>query len=100
VGLERGSLSLVSIIEEILRRESSGSGLEIREYGRRDPSWTTWHPLSANVGTNLSDKRCSSVRVGRSRTKATEFSSFPLLCRKIKTRDYKMNICKLSTNFT
>jgi hypothetical protein len=38
VGLERGSLSLVSTIEELLERKSSGSGLEIREYGRRDPS--------------------------------------------------------------
>jgi hypothetical protein len=38
VGLERGSLSLVSTIEELLGRKSSGFGLEILEYGRRDPS--------------------------------------------------------------
>jgi hypothetical protein len=38
VGLERGPLSLVSTIEELLVRKSRGSGLEIREYGRRDPS--------------------------------------------------------------
>jgi hypothetical protein len=38
VGLERGPLSLVSTIEELLGRKSSGCGLEIREYGRRDPS--------------------------------------------------------------
>jgi hypothetical protein len=38
VGLERGPLSLMSTIEELLERESSGSGLEMREYGRRDPS--------------------------------------------------------------
>jgi hypothetical protein len=37
VGLERGPLSLVSTIEGLLGRESRGSGLEIREYGRRDP---------------------------------------------------------------
>jgi hypothetical protein len=37
MGLERGPLSLVSIIEELLGRKSSGSGLETREYGRRDP---------------------------------------------------------------
>jgi hypothetical protein len=37
-GLERGPLSLVSIIEELLGRRNSGSGVEIREYGRRDPS--------------------------------------------------------------
>jgi hypothetical protein len=35
VGLERGPLSLVSTIEELLGRKSSGSGLERREYGRR-----------------------------------------------------------------
>jgi hypothetical protein len=36
VGLERGPLSLVSTTEELLGRNSSGSGLESREYGRRD----------------------------------------------------------------
>jgi hypothetical protein len=38
VGLERGPLSLVSTTEELPERKSSGSGLEMREYGRRDPS--------------------------------------------------------------
>jgi hypothetical protein len=38
VGLERGPLSLVSTTEELLGRKSEGSGLENREYGRRDPS--------------------------------------------------------------
>jgi hypothetical protein len=39
VGLERGPLSLVSTIEELFgRKKSSSSGLEIREYCRRDPS--------------------------------------------------------------
>jgi hypothetical protein len=37
VGLERGPLGLMSTIEELLER-SSGSDLENREYGRRDPS--------------------------------------------------------------
>jgi hypothetical protein len=36
VGLERGPLSFVSTIEELLGRNNSGSGLENREYGRRD----------------------------------------------------------------
>jgi hypothetical protein len=36
VGLERGPLSLVSTIEELLGI-NSGSGLKIREYGRGDP---------------------------------------------------------------
>jgi hypothetical protein len=38
VGLEQGPLSLVTTIEELLGRKSSGSGLEMREYGRRDLS--------------------------------------------------------------
>jgi hypothetical protein len=38
VGLERGTLLLVSTIEELLGRKSSVSALEHRDYGRRDPS--------------------------------------------------------------
>jgi hypothetical protein len=38
VGLELGPLSLVSTIEELLEKKNSGSGVENREYGRRDPS--------------------------------------------------------------
>jgi hypothetical protein len=38
MSLERGPLSLVSTTEELLERKSSGSGLENREHGRRDPS--------------------------------------------------------------
>jgi hypothetical protein len=37
VGLEWGPLSLMCTIEELLARNSSGSSLEGREYGRRDP---------------------------------------------------------------
>jgi hypothetical protein len=37
VGLERGSLSLMSTIEELLGRKSSGSGLESLECGSGDP---------------------------------------------------------------
>jgi hypothetical protein len=37
VSLERGPLSLVSTIEELFERKSSGSCLESREYSRRDP---------------------------------------------------------------
>jgi hypothetical protein len=37
VGLERGPLSLVSTTEKLFERKSSGSGLESREYGLRDP---------------------------------------------------------------
>jgi hypothetical protein len=35
MGLERRALSLVSTIEELLGRESSGSGLENRDYSYR-----------------------------------------------------------------
>jgi hypothetical protein len=57
VGLERGPLSLVSTTEELLGRNSSGSGLEIREYGLRDPSRSpsgTLYPqkLALNSPTN------------------------------------------------
>jgi hypothetical protein len=38
VGLKRGPLSLVRTIEDLLGRKNSCSGLESREYGRRDPS--------------------------------------------------------------
>jgi hypothetical protein len=38
VGLERGTLSLVSTTEGLLGRKSSGSGLENLEHSRRDPS--------------------------------------------------------------
>jgi hypothetical protein len=38
MGLEQGPLSLVSTAEELLGRKNSGSGLENREYGHRDPS--------------------------------------------------------------
>jgi hypothetical protein len=39
-GLERGPLGLLSITEELLGRNSRGSDMENREYGRGDPlSW-------------------------------------------------------------
>jgi hypothetical protein len=60
VGLERSPLSLVSTLEEVLGRKSSGSGLESREDGRRDPS------RIPRVSGNFADKRrllgqCSSL---------------------------------------
>jgi hypothetical protein len=39
MGLERGPLSFVSTTDELLGRKRSGSGLESREYGRKDPLW-------------------------------------------------------------
>jgi hypothetical protein len=37
VGLVRGPLSLLSTTEELLGRNSSGTGLENRKYGHGDP---------------------------------------------------------------
>jgi hypothetical protein len=60
VDLERGPLSLVSTIEEILERKRVGYGLENREYGRRDPSrWPRGNLYPQKVGTNFADKRRS-----------------------------------------
>jgi hypothetical protein len=57
VCLEQGPLSLVSTTEQLLGRKSSGSGLENREYGRRDPlCWPRNTPLFAKVGTNFAEK--------------------------------------------
>jgi hypothetical protein len=60
VGLERGPLSLVSTTEELLGRNSSGSGLEsenmavgIRHADHVEPS------IRKKVGTNFADKRRS-----------------------------------------
>jgi hypothetical protein len=68
VGLEWGPLSLVSTIEELTGRKSSGSGLENRDYavGIRHADYAT--PLSLQklaLTSPISD--------GRSRTQATEF---------------------------
>jgi hypothetical protein len=73
VGLERGPLSLVSAIEELLGRESSGFGLESREYGRREPSrWPrdTFYPQKLVLTSPTSGGR--SVGIVRSRTQVTE----------------------------
>jgi hypothetical protein len=57
VGLERDPLSLVSTIEELNERTSNGSGLETREYGRRNPSrWSRYTLYPQKVGTNFADK--------------------------------------------
>jgi hypothetical protein len=60
MGLERGPLCLMSTIEELLQRKSSGFDLEIRECGRGGSvALATRHTLSANVKTNFSDIRRS-----------------------------------------
>jgi hypothetical protein len=50
----------VSTIEELLERKSRVSGLESREYGRRDPSQLPRYTLyPQKVGANFADKRRS-----------------------------------------
>jgi hypothetical protein len=74
VGLERGPFSLVSTTEELLGRKSIVSGLENRNYGRRDPSrWPrgTLYPQRLALTSPTSGGR--SVGIVRSRTQTTEF---------------------------
>jgi hypothetical protein len=76
VGLERGPLSLVSTIEELLKRKSSCIGLENREYGHRNPSrWPrgTLYPKKKLALTSPTSGSLS-VCIIRSWTQATEFS--------------------------
>jgi hypothetical protein len=75
VGLERGPFSLVSTTEELLGIKSSGYGLEIREYGRRDLSRCphgTPYPKRLSLTSQTSG--CRSVGIVRTRTQALEFS--------------------------
>jgi hypothetical protein len=78
VSLERGLLSLVSTIEELLER-NSGSGLENRKYARRDPSlWPrdTLYPQKLTLTSLTSGGR--SIGIVRSRTQATEVFLFDI----------------------
>jgi hypothetical protein len=80
MSLQRGPLSLVSTIEELLGRKSSGSGLEIREYGRRDPSrWPRGTLFPQKLALTLPTRGGCSVGIVRSRTLATEFVSCSVL---------------------
>jgi hypothetical protein len=74
MGLEWGPFSLVSTIEELLERKCSGSGLEIREYGRMDPSrWPRGTLNPQKLALTYSTIGCCSVGIVLSWTQATEF---------------------------
>jgi hypothetical protein len=74
VGLERGSLCLVSTTEELLRRNSI-SDLESREYGARDPLRLPRDALhKQNVALTSPTSGGRSFGIVRWRAKATEFS--------------------------
>jgi hypothetical protein len=76
----RGPFGLVSTIEELLGRKSSGSGLESRGYGGRDPSrWSRGSLYPQMLALTLPTSGGLSVGIVLSRTQATEFS---LLCKR------------------
>jgi hypothetical protein len=73
VGLERGPLSLLGTIEELLERKRSGSGVESREYGPRKQSCLPCGTLNTQkLALSSSTNGGRSVGIVRSRTKATE----------------------------
>jgi hypothetical protein len=72
MGLERGPLRLASTTEELLGRNSSGSGLENRKYGRGDPlRWPRDTLYPQKLALTSSTSGCHSVGAVRSWTKAT-----------------------------
>jgi hypothetical protein len=74
VSPERGPLSLVITIEGLLRRKNSSSGLETREYGRKDPSrWPRGILYTQKLALSFPTSGGRSVGTVRSRTQATEF---------------------------
>jgi hypothetical protein len=77
VGLERSLLSLVSTIEELLGRKFSGSGLENREYDRRDPlCWPRNTFLTQKLTLTSATSGDRSVGIVRSWTEAVDFVLF------------------------
>jgi hypothetical protein len=75
VSPEQGLLSLVSTTEELLVRKRSGSGLEIWEYGRRDPSrWPRGNLYLQKLALTSPTSGVRVVGIVRSRTQATEFN--------------------------
>jgi hypothetical protein len=76
VGLERGPLSLITV-EKLLQRQSSGFGLESREYGCRDLwRWTCGTLYLQKLALTSSTRGGRSVGMVRSWIQATEFVFF------------------------
>jgi hypothetical protein len=70
-----GPLSLVSTTEELLERKSSGSGVESREYGHRNPSrWPHGTLYPQKLALTSPTSRGRSVGIVHSQTQASEFS--------------------------
>jgi hypothetical protein len=75
VGLEWGPLSLVSTTEELFGRNSSGFGLENREYGRGVPlCWPRDNLFPQKLALTSPTSGGSSSGIVRLRSKDTEFS--------------------------
>jgi hypothetical protein len=73
VSLERGPLSLMSTVEELLGKKSTCSGLENRDYDRRDPSrWPCGTLCSPKLAPTSSTSGGRSIGILLSITKATE----------------------------
>jgi hypothetical protein len=76
VGLKRGPVSLMSTTEELIERKSSGSGLESRDYCRRNQSrWTSGTLYRQELALTSPTIGVRLVGKVRPRTQATEFSS-------------------------
>jgi hypothetical protein len=77
VSLEWGPLGLVNATEELLGRNSSGFGLESREYCRRDPSrWPRGiYPQKKKLALTSLTSGGRSVGIVRLRTEATVVKS-------------------------
>jgi hypothetical protein len=74
MSLDRGPLSLVSKIEKLLERKSSGSGLESENTAVGDPShWPHCTLYPEKLALTLPTSGGRSVSIFRSRTQVTEF---------------------------
>jgi hypothetical protein len=92
VDLERGVLSLVTTIEELLERKGSGSVLESREYGRRDPSRWPHGTLYPQLALIFLTSGCRSVGHG------VKFCGAGLYDFMLKTRGGYSTVCTVSVS--